>query len=124
MDQILTLVIEDNKWLCLSIPFRLYMVRWYIDQGFKLLEELVIQKLKETSKRSLTVGIGTMLCVQYNSLMFTHAFIATFRKLLGQQVDKMPLMQEDSDTVNKQCYATILYDIPYSTIMKNRNVDA
>ncbi|OAC98703.1 hypothetical protein MUCCIDRAFT_114945 [Mucor lusitanicus CBS 277.49] len=118
MDRRLTLGIGDNREHCFYVPVGFHLIRLYIDQGFEL-EELIIKRQRYCS----AYGLGTYLCVQFDFLIFTHEFIATFRKVPKQQVDKMLLKQENFNTTNsKPLYTTTLYGVPHSAIPRNSRV--
>ncbi|KAL9554525.1 hypothetical protein MBANPS3_002775 [Mucor bainieri] len=117
MDRRLTLGIGDNREHCFYVPVGFHLIRLYIDQGFEL-EELIVKRQRYCS----AYGLGTYLCVQFNFLIFTHEFIATFRKVPQQQIDKMPLMENDPYMANEPHYTTTLYGIPYSAIARNSRV--
>lgn len=90
MDRRLTLGIGDNREHCFYIPVGFHLIRLYIDQGFEL-EELVIKRQRYCS----AFGLGTYLCVQFDFLVFTHEFIATFKKVPKVNADRMLLMPLD-----------------------------
>ncbi|GAN06533.1 DNA methylase N-4 [Mucor ambiguus] len=117
MDRRLTLGIGDNREHCFYVPIGFHLIRLYIDQGFEL-EELIVKRQRYCS----AYGLGTYLCVQFDFLIFTHEFIATFKKVPQQQVNKMPLMQEGLPTTNAPEYTTTLYGIPHSAIARNSRV--
>ncbi|KAI8379148.1 uncharacterized protein BYT42DRAFT_593398 [Radiomyces spectabilis] len=79
-----TLGIGDNREHCFYIPVGFHLIRQYIDNGFEL-EELIIKRQRYCS----AFGLGTYLCVQYDFLVFTHEFIATFRKIPLLNINRM-----------------------------------
>ncbi|KAI9256415.1 hypothetical protein EDC94DRAFT_523179 [Helicostylum pulchrum] len=114
MDRRLTLGIGDNREHCFYIPVGFHLMRLYIDEGFEL-EELVIKRQRYCS----AFGLGTYLCVQFDFLVFTHEFIATFKKLPKENTDKMELVIKDKDSgsikvkVNRK-----LHGVPSSAIIR------
>ncbi|KAI7859297.1 hypothetical protein BDC45DRAFT_564763 [Circinella umbellata] len=91
MGRRLTLGIGDNREHCFYIPVGYHLIRQYIDNGFEL-EELIIKRQRYCS----AFGLGTYLCVQFDFLVFTHEFIATFRKIPKENVDRMISLEEES----------------------------
>ncbi|KAI8149976.1 hypothetical protein BJV82DRAFT_585375 [Fennellomyces sp. T-0311] len=91
MGRRLTLGIGDNREHCFYIPVGFHLIRQYIDNGFEL-EELIIKRQRYCS----AFGLGTYLCVQFDFLVFTHEFIATFRKIPRENVNRMISLEEDS----------------------------
>ncbi|CAJ0925754.1 8193_t:CDS:10 [Entrophospora sp. SA101] len=83
----ITLGIGDNREHCFYVPVSFNLFRQYINQGFEI-EELVAKRQRYCQ----AFGLGTYLCVQYDFLMFTHEFIATFRKTDKEKNDKMLLI--------------------------------
>ncbi|CAG8500157.1 10011_t:CDS:10, partial [Diversispora eburnea] len=79
-----TLGIGDNREHCFYVPVSFNLFRQYMDQGFEL-EELVAKRQRYCQ----AFGLGTYLCVQYDFLMFTHEFIATFKKVNQKNNDRM-----------------------------------
>ncbi|KAG0171140.1 hypothetical protein DFQ30_001412 [Apophysomyces sp. BC1015] len=92
MGRRLTLGIGDNREHCFYIPVGFHLLREYIDNGFEL-EELIIKRQRYCS----AFGLGTYLCVQFNFLVFTHEFIATFRKIPLECIDRM-VSHDDGDS--------------------------
>jgi hypothetical protein len=108
MGRRLTLGIGDNREHCFYVPVGFQLIRLYLNNGFEL-EELVGLGLAEVAiilnfliyffgvdykiiKRQRycsAFGLGTYLCVQFDFLVFTHEFIATFKKVLPSGNDKM-----------------------------------
>ncbi|CEP07971.1 hypothetical protein [Parasitella parasitica] len=86
MSRRVTLGIGDNREHCFYVPVGFHLLRLYIDQGFEL-EELIVKRQRYCS----AFGLGTYLCVQFDFLIFTHEFIATFKKIPHHRVDKMTL---------------------------------
>ncbi|KAI9265087.1 hypothetical protein BDA99DRAFT_507676 [Phascolomyces articulosus] len=91
MGRRLTLGIGDNREHCFYIPVGYHLIRQYIDNGFEL-EELIIKRQRYCS----AFGLGTYLCVQFDFLVFTHEFIATFRKIPRENMDRMISLEEES----------------------------
>jgi hypothetical protein len=48
---------------------------------FLMLTFKIIIKVAKRQRYCQAFGLGTYLCVQYDFLMFTHEFIATFKKV-------------------------------------------
>ncbi|KAG2182854.1 hypothetical protein INT44_005835 [Umbelopsis vinacea] len=112
MDRRLTLGIGDNREHCFYIPVGFQLIRLYINDGFEL-EELIIKRQRYCS----AFGLGTYLCVQFDFLVFTHEFIATFRKVPRNSNDKM----DSFDASNTKSQMRITYtcrEIPRSPIAR------
>ncbi|KAG2182150.1 hypothetical protein INT43_007077 [Umbelopsis isabellina] len=84
MGRRLTLGIGDNREHCFYVPVGFQLIRLYMNNGFEL-EELIIKRQRYCS----AFGLGTYLCVQFDFLVFTHEFIATFKKVLPKGNDTM-----------------------------------
>ncbi|CAG8480067.1 2332_t:CDS:10, partial [Dentiscutata erythropus] len=63
-------------------------------------------------------GLGTYLCVQYDFLMFTHEFIATFKKVDKEKNDLMLSMPDDSELDEYVTYSSKLREIPILPIAR------
>ncbi|KAI8090612.1 hypothetical protein BDF21DRAFT_460039 [Thamnidium elegans] len=116
VDRRLTLGIGDNREHCFYIPVGFHLMRLYIDQGFEL-EELVIKRQRYCS----AFGLGTYLCVQFDFLVFTHEFIATFKKLPKENTDKMELVIKDKELDSRSIKVKVnrnLHGVPSSAIMR------
>ncbi|CAJ0924226.1 17429_t:CDS:10, partial [Entrophospora sp. SA101] len=103
----ITLGIGDNREHCFYVPVSFNLFRQYINQGFEI-EELVAKRQRYCQ----AFGLGTYLCVQYDFLMFTHEFIATFRKTDKEKNDKMLLIPDYSMLENQVTYERNLREIP------------
>ncbi|KAI7896252.1 uncharacterized protein EV154DRAFT_411870 [Mucor mucedo] len=111
MDRRLTLGIGDNREHCFYIPVGFHLIRLYIDQGFEL-EELVIKRQRYCS----AFGLGTYLCVQFDFLVFTHEFIATFKKVPKENTDKMAISKDNESDVLEM--NRTMHGVPSSAIMR------
>lgn len=109
----LTLGIGDNREHCFYIPVGFHLMRLYIDQGFEL-EELVIKRQRYCS----AFGLGTYLCVQFDFLVFTHEFIATFKKVPTESSDRMILNYTESGSHNIIQTKRTTRGVPSSAIMR------
>ncbi|KAI8638993.1 hypothetical protein BD408DRAFT_446320 [Parasitella parasitica] len=116
MSRRVTLGIGDNREHCYYIPVGFHLIRLYIDQGFEL-EELIVKRQRYCS----AFGLGTYLCVQFDFLIFTHEFIATFKKVPHHQIDKMALELDDEPDIANS-YNITLYGIPPSAIVRKSRV--
>lgn len=107
-DRRLTLGIGDNREHCFYVPVGFQLIRVYLNNGFEL-EELVREccivnpshlpvltpplsfrcQIIKRQRYCSAFGLGTYLCVQFDFLVFTHEFIATFRKVPIHENDKM-----------------------------------
>ncbi|CAG8450393.1 7504_t:CDS:10 [Gigaspora rosea] len=108
-----TLGIGDNREHCFYVPVSFNLFRQYIDQGFEL-EELVAKRQRYCQ----AFGLGTYLCVQYDFLMFTHEFIATFKKVDKEKNDLMLSMPDDSELDEYVTYSSKLREIPILPIAR------
>ncbi|CAG8483872.1 43912_t:CDS:10 [Gigaspora margarita] len=108
-----TLGIGDNREHCFYVPVSFNLFRQYIDQGFEL-EELVAKRQRYCQ----AFGLGTYLCVQYDFLMFTHEFIATFKKVDKEKNDLMLSMPDDSELDEYVTYSSNLREIPILPIAR------
>ncbi|RKP34955.1 hypothetical protein BJ085DRAFT_40155 [Dimargaris cristalligena] len=96
MNRRVTLGIGDNRKDCFYTPVSFHLFRQYLSRGFEL-EELVIKRQRYCQ----AFGLGTELCTKFDFLMFTHEFIATFRKCPVDDVVSMVL--EDLSTFVWEC---------------------
>ncbi|KAI9306841.1 hypothetical protein BJ944DRAFT_238379 [Cunninghamella echinulata] len=112
MGRRLTLGIGDNREHCFYIPVSFHLMRLYIDEGFEL-EELIIKRQRYCS----AFGLGTYLCVQFDFLVFTHEFLATFRKIPREKIDRMVdyASSEHNEAVRRK---HILHGVPSSAIAR------
>ncbi|KAI7883175.1 hypothetical protein K492DRAFT_235544 [Lichtheimia hyalospora FSU 10163] len=116
MGRQLTLGIGDNREHCFYIPVGFRLLRQYIDNGFEL-EELVIKRQRYCS----AFGLGTYLCVQFDFLVFTHEFIATFRKIPLNNIDRMVPQEADPHQQTSQDQIKLSYTrhgVPSSAILR------
>ncbi|KAI9498996.1 hypothetical protein BDB00DRAFT_753869 [Zychaea mexicana] len=111
MGRRLTLGIGDNREHCFYIPVGYHLLRQYIDNGFEL-EELIIKRQRYCS----AFGLGTYLCVQFDFLVFTHEFIATFRKIPRENVNRMISLKEN--TVDHVRVTRTMRGVPSSAIAR------
>ncbi|ORX49517.1 hypothetical protein DM01DRAFT_1409486 [Hesseltinella vesiculosa] len=115
MGRRVTLGIGDNREHCYYIPVSFSLMRQYIDEGFEL-EELIVKRQRYCS----AFGLGTYLCVQFDFLVFTHEFIATFRKIPKENVDRMvditPTTEEK--VAEKVMIKQTMHGIPPSAISR------
>ncbi|OLY81951.1 hypothetical protein AYI68_g3935 [Smittium mucronatum] len=75
-NRFVTLGIGDNRFQCFYVTVGFQLIRNYIENGFDIIE-LIIKKQKNCQ----AYGLGTRLCTQFDFLLFTHEYIATFRKV-------------------------------------------
>ncbi|CAG8718088.1 6471_t:CDS:10, partial [Cetraspora pellucida] len=108
-----TLGIGDNREHCFYVPVSFNLFRQYIDQGFEL-EELVAKRQRYCQ----AFGLGTYLCVQYDFLMFTHEFIATFRKVDKEKNDIMLSIPDESVLDEYVTFSSKLREIPILPIAR------
>ncbi|KAI9470552.1 MAG: hypothetical protein EXX96DRAFT_491184 [Benjaminiella poitrasii] len=113
MSRRLTLGIGDNREHCFYIPVSFQLIRLYIDHGFEL-EELIIKRQRYCS----AFGLGTYLCVQFDFLVFTHEFIATFKKIPAENINRM-LIDYHSKVIEIK---RTLRGIPSSAILRKSRV--
>ncbi|KAL0083611.1 hypothetical protein J3Q64DRAFT_1138071 [Phycomyces blakesleeanus] len=112
MGRRLTLGIGDNREHCFYIPVGFHLLREYINHGFEL-EELIIKRQRYCS----AFGLGTYLCVQFDFLVFTHEFVATFRKIPLECTDKM-LPIDNSDCRDHVRVEHVTKAVPQSAISR------
>ncbi|RCH85744.1 hypothetical protein CU098_000026, partial [Rhizopus stolonifer] len=105
--------IGDNREHCFYIPVGFSLMRLYIDNGFEL-EELIVKRQRYCS----AFGLGSVLCVQYDFLVFTHEFIATFKKIPKQDTDKMLIDYQDTDIQDEVNVKRTVRGVPSSAIMR------
>ncbi|KAI7898479.1 uncharacterized protein BX663DRAFT_555836 [Cokeromyces recurvatus] len=118
MSRRLTLGIGDNREHCFYIPVSFHLIRLYIDHGFEL-EELIIKRQRYCS----AFGLGTYLCVQFDFLVFTHEFIATFKKIPMENINRMLIEDNlDNDTSEIIEVRRTLRGVPSSAIMRKSRV--
>ncbi|RIA90232.1 hypothetical protein C1645_823641 [Glomus cerebriforme] len=108
-----TLGIGDNREHCFYVPVSFNLFRQYIDQGFEL-EELVAKRQRYCQ----AFGLGTYLCVQYDFLMFTHEFIATFKKVDKAHNDRMLVTPDESTLSGTVTFSRNLREIPVLPIAR------
>ncbi|CAI2163962.1 8925_t:CDS:10 [Funneliformis geosporum] len=108
-----TLGIGDNREHCFYVPVSFNLFRQYIDQGFEL-EELVAKRQRYCQ----AFGLGTYLCVQYDFLMFTHEFIATFKKVDKAHNDRLLVTPDESTLSGTVTYLRNLREIPILPIAR------
>ncbi|PVV03769.1 hypothetical protein BB560_001745 [Smittium megazygosporum] len=75
MNHFISCGIGDNRAERFYIPVGFQLMRNYIDHGFDIVELIV-----KRQRHCQAYGLGTYLCLQYDFLVFTHEFIASFRK--------------------------------------------
>ncbi|KAI8997788.1 hypothetical protein BDB01DRAFT_714441 [Pilobolus umbonatus] len=112
MSRNLTLGIGDNREHCFYIPVGFRLMRIYVEEGFEM-EELIIKRQRYCS----AFGLGTYLCVQFDFLVFTHEFIATFKKIPKGNIDLMHIKDENPPDVSVILRRT-QYGIPSSAISR------
>ncbi|ORY92997.1 hypothetical protein BCR43DRAFT_496172 [Syncephalastrum racemosum] len=112
MGRRLTLGIGDNREHCFYVPVSFHLMRQYIDEGFEL-EELIVKRQRYCS----AFGLGTYLCVQYDFLVFTHEFIATFRKVPKELTDRM-LSYTNTDCTDHVRLNRSIRGVPSSAITR------
>ncbi|CAG8513378.1 15734_t:CDS:10 [Funneliformis caledonium] len=108
-----TLGIGDNREHCFYVPVSFNLFRQYIDQGFEL-EELVAKRQRYCQ----AFGLGTYLCVQYDFLMFTHEFIATFKKVDKTHNDRLLVTPDESTLSGSVTFLRNLREIPILPIAR------
>ncbi|GES77634.1 methyltransferase domain-containing protein [Rhizophagus clarus] len=108
-----TLGIGDNREHCFYVPVSFNLFRQYIDQGFEL-EELVAKRQRYCQ----AFGLGTYLCVQYDFLMFTHEFIATFKKVDKAHNNRMLVTPDESTLSGTVIFSRNLREIPVLPIAR------
>ncbi|KAI8339815.1 hypothetical protein BD560DRAFT_412468 [Blakeslea trispora] len=113
MSRRVTLGIGDNREHCFYIPVSFQLMRLYIDNGFEL-EELIVKRQRYCS----AFGLGSVLCVQYDFLVFTHEFIATFRKIPQENIDRMLINDADGGLQEKANCRRTIRGVPSSAITR------
>ncbi|KAI8366507.1 hypothetical protein EDC96DRAFT_442841 [Choanephora cucurbitarum] len=112
MSRRVTLGIGDNREHCFYIPVSYHLMRLYINNGFEL-EELIVKRQRYCS----AFGLGSVLCVQYDFLVFTHEFIATFRKIPLESIERMEIKYNDESEERLELRRTIR-GVPSSAITR------
>ncbi|OBZ81845.1 hypothetical protein A0J61_10106 [Choanephora cucurbitarum] len=112
MSRRVTLGIGDNREHCFYIPVSYHLMRLYINNGFEL-EELIVKRQRYCS----AFGLGSVLCVQYDFLVFTHEFIATFRKIPLENIERMEIKYNDESEERLELRRTIR-GVPSSAITR------
>ncbi|KAI8061150.1 hypothetical protein BC940DRAFT_336987 [Gongronella butleri] len=114
MGRRVTLGIGDNREHCFYVPVSFNLMRQYIDAGFEM-EELIVKRQRYCS----AFGLGTYLCVQFDFLVFTHEFIATFRKIPMENIDRMTLPAESAvDKAPTVQVTKTMHGIPPSAVLR------
>ncbi|KAI8342076.1 hypothetical protein BC941DRAFT_415299 [Chlamydoabsidia padenii] len=113
MGRRLTLGIGDNREHCFYIPVSFQLMRQYINEGFEM-EEMIVKRQRYCS----AFGLGTYLCVQFDFLVFTHEFLATFRKVPREKIDTMARCDDNLMCGDSVQVTRTLRGVPSSAISR------